>query len=322
MQKIKKQNIISLNKDQVFLDEVWKNYLRVKSGNLSTTGQGDKEQKVKDGVWRVSGYSSSGPDHHITEKPFDKHHSNAIGRYKISEGKDDKGHFIQYYDKFDQGTGSGTITTSIYDFVGGVINARKPFEIYDRIYYNPQTMERTYKEDFKEGGYILEEFEEGGGDKKKSPSDAYKKNLIDLLERDGVLPLDLVYGNKELGIPKMGTLEGLKNIPEIKDYFFDPSGDMMNSYIEQRGNPEEREAATKAKRENYLSNVARTEEEEQAYQEQKSEKQSIADAEAREEECNDPASECYKARMRKQLQVSRDYDDSGTICKRFRFYDR
>jgi hypothetical protein len=154
--KDKDAKYISLNKDNVFLDEVWKNYLRVKSGNLSRTSQGDKEQKVKDGVWRVSGYSSGGPDHHITEKPFDKHHSNAIGRYKISEGKDDKGHFIQYYDKFDQGTGSGNIVTSIYDFVEGVTNARKPFEIYDRVYYNPQTMERTYKEDFKEGGSIEE----------------------------------------------------------------------------------------------------------------------------------------------------------------------
>ena len=189
--KDKDAKYISLNKDQVFLDEVWKNYLRVKSGNLSTTSQGDKEQKVKDGVWRVSGYSSGGPDHHITEKPSDKHHSNAIGRYKISEGKDDKGHFIQYYDKFDQGTGSGNIATSIYDFVEGVTNARKPFEIYDRIYYNPKTMERTYKENFKNGGYIdveltdeeveqykaggyvLEELEEGGED----CPDGYVKDL-------------------------------------------------------------------------------------------------------------------------------------------------
>ncbi len=169
--KDKDAKYISLNKDQVFLDEVWKNYLRVKSGNLSTTSQGDKEQKVKDGVWRVSGYSSGGPDHHITEKPFDKHHSNAIGRYKISEGKDDKGHFIQYYDKFDQGTGSGDFGDSIYDFVEGVTNARKPFEIYDRIYYNPQTMERTYKEDFKEGGYILEEMHEGGSPHKHPHED-------------------------------------------------------------------------------------------------------------------------------------------------------
>ena len=162
--KDKDAKYISINKDQVFLDEVWKNYLRVKSGNLSTTSQGDKEQKVKDGVWRVSGYSSGGPDHHRTKKQGNAHHSNAIGRYKLSEGKDDKGHFIQYYDKFDQGTGSGDFGDSIYDFVEGVTDARKPFEIYDRIYYNPQTMERTYKEDFKEGGYILEELAGGGED--------------------------------------------------------------------------------------------------------------------------------------------------------------
>jgi len=171
--KNKNAKYISLNKDQVFLDEVWKNYLRVKSGNLSRSSQGDKEQKVKDGVWRVSGYSSGGPDHHITEKPADKHHSNAIGRYKISQGEDDKGHFIQYYDKFDQATGSGNILTSIYNFVEDVTDVRKPFEIYDRIYYNPRTMERTYKEDFKEGGYILEELAGGG----EACPDGYVKDL-------------------------------------------------------------------------------------------------------------------------------------------------
>ena len=150
--KDKNAKYISLNKDQVFLDEVWRNYLRVNSGNLSTTSQGDKEKKVKDGVWRVSGYSSGGRGHHRTKKQGNAHHSNAIGRYKISEGEDDKGHFIQYYDQFDQGTGSGGM--GIYDFIEDVTNVRKPFEIYDRIYYNPRTMKRTYKEDFKDGGYI------------------------------------------------------------------------------------------------------------------------------------------------------------------------
>mgnify|MGYP003142879718 CR=1 FL=1 len=166
---------------------------------------------------------------------------------------------------------------------------------------------------YANNGYIVEELSDGG--EPDPPSDAYIKNLIGILERDGVLPLDLVYGNKELGIPKMGTLEGLKNIPEIKDYFFDPYGNEKDSYIEQRGNPEERKAATQRKRDDYLYNVQRTEEEEQAYQEQKSEEQSIADAKAREAECNDPASECYKARVRKQLQASRDYDDSGQFIR-------
>ena len=167
-------------------------------------------------------------------------------------------------------------------------------------------------EEYRAGGYVVEEFNDGGDNGKKSK---YVKNVMSLLEKDGVLPLDLVYGNKELGIPKMGTLEGLKSIPEVKDYFFDPYGNERDSYIEQRGNPEERKAATQRKRDDYLYNVGRTEEEEQAYQEKKSEDQSIADAKAREEECNDPASECYKARVRKKLQASRDYDDSGQFVR-------
>ena len=147
--KDKSAKYISLNKDKVFLDEVWNNYLRVKSGNLSTTSQGDKEKKIKDGVWHVSGYSSGGKDHHRTKKQGNAHHSNAIGRYKLSEGKDDKGHFIQYYDVFDQGTAGGSLTAQFADFLDSQLNLRKPFEIYDRIYYDPETMERTYLEEMK-----------------------------------------------------------------------------------------------------------------------------------------------------------------------------
>ena len=159
-------------------------------------------------------------------------------------------------------------------------------------------------EEYRAGGYVVEEFNEGGDNGKKSK---YITNIMNLLEQDGVLPLDLVYGNEELGIPKMGTLEGLKSIPELKDYFFDPSGDMMNSYIEQRGNPEEREAATKAKRENYLSNVGRTEKEDTAFENKRMDKlyeEAEKKQQAREQEYT-------AADAQREYQRRRDYDDSG-----------
>ena len=168
---------------------------------------------------------------------------------------------------------------------------------------------------YRAGGYVLEELEEGGENDKNPPSSAYIKNVMGLLDKDGVHPLDLVYGNKELGIPKMGTLKGLSGIPELQDYFFDPYGDNMDTYIEQRGDPKEREAATKRKRENYLNNVQRTEAEDQAYEEKIRVEEEIASAKAYEEECKDPMSECYKRNAQRRYQASRDYDDSGQFVR-------
>jgi hypothetical protein len=165
------------------------------------------------------------------------------------------------------------------------------------------------------GAYVLEELKEGGDNGKKSNKDAYIKNVMGFLDTDGVNPLDLVYGNKELGIPKMGTLEGLSSIPELQDYFFDPYGDMMDTYIEQRGDPKEQEAATKRKRENYLNNVERTEEEDQAYEEKIRVEEAIAADKAYKEECKDPASDCFKRAAQRRYQASRDYDDSGQFIK-------
>ncbi len=52
-----------------------------------------------------------------------------MGNYKVSLGQDNKGSFISYYDNWNlEGSKEGEP-----GFLG------KPFEIYDRIYYNPET---------------------------------------------------------------------------------------------------------------------------------------------------------------------------------------
>ena len=52
-----------------------------------------------------------------------------MGQYTLSKGEDAHGHYISYYDRWDlDGSLEGR---------DGVIG--KPFEIYDRIYYDPQT---------------------------------------------------------------------------------------------------------------------------------------------------------------------------------------
>lgn len=125
--KDKNAEYISLNRDPSFVNEVLDNYKRVSSGKL------DKgESKLGDDSWQVSGYSSAGKDAHKTIKQGSEHHSNAIGRYILGKGKDEKGEYISYYDKFDQGTGSGINP-------GELLGLTKPFEIYDRIYVDPKT---------------------------------------------------------------------------------------------------------------------------------------------------------------------------------------
>ena len=121
--KDKNAKYISLNHDREFVNEVLDNYERVSSGKL------DKgiESKLNDNSWSVSGYSSAGKDAHKTKKQGSEHHSNAIGRYTLGKGKDKKGEYISYYDKFDQGTGDGLNP-------GEALGLTKPFEIYDRIY--------------------------------------------------------------------------------------------------------------------------------------------------------------------------------------------
>jgi hypothetical protein len=59
------------------------------------------------------------------------HGSGIMGQYTISKGVDERGHYISYYDRWDL---EGSIEGE-----GGLIG--KPYEIYDRIYYDPQTFE-------------------------------------------------------------------------------------------------------------------------------------------------------------------------------------
>lgn len=142
--KDKNAKYISLNHDREFVNEVLDNYERISSGKL------DKgESKIGDNSWQVSGYSSAGKDAHKTTKQGSEHHSNAIGRYILGKGKDEKGEYISYYDKFDQGTGLGINP-------GELVGLTKPFEIYDRIYL------KDVNREFKDGGSIPERYRNMG----------------------------------------------------------------------------------------------------------------------------------------------------------------
>ena len=58
--------------------------------------------------------------------------SGIMGDYKISFGEDEKGKYISYYDRWD-------LKGDPVEGVNGTFGA--PFEIYDRIYFDPKTFE-------------------------------------------------------------------------------------------------------------------------------------------------------------------------------------
>jgi hypothetical protein len=84
---------------------------------------------------------------------------NPLGDFKMSKGKDKKGHYISIYDEWDlnpfkqgEGASSNPAAASLKAFakmkgvdvsddleISKLFGAGKPFEIYDRIYYDPKT---------------------------------------------------------------------------------------------------------------------------------------------------------------------------------------
>jgi hypothetical protein len=56
-----------------------------------------------------------------------------MGNYVLSKGEDEHGHYISYWDKWDLG---GSV-----EGTSGIVG--RPYEIYDRIYYDPHTFDIT-----------------------------------------------------------------------------------------------------------------------------------------------------------------------------------
>ena len=100
---------------------------------------------------------------------------NALGDFTVDYGEDEKGHYIAIYDKwdlnpFEQGEGSsvnqfGSALLNAYNKLRGknpkatadtevseIFGAGKPFEIYERIYFDPKTQKII---DMKQGGSLV-----------------------------------------------------------------------------------------------------------------------------------------------------------------------
>lgn len=68
-------------------------------------------------------------------KYIPKDYAGLMGRYTVSKGKDEKGSYISYYDKWDLCPGGVFGKKEASEMVG----VGKPFEIYGRIYYDSKT---------------------------------------------------------------------------------------------------------------------------------------------------------------------------------------
>ena len=133
-------NYISIN-DPKFKQEVFDKYNDVFI--KKELGKGKLQaQKINDSTYSVSGYTPATRKQFEEAKKLGTHPvymkgkeyvSNAIGRYFISKGKDEKGDYISYYDTFDEGSGPDG------GGIGEMLKLTKPFEIYDRIYLDPKT---------------------------------------------------------------------------------------------------------------------------------------------------------------------------------------
>ncbi len=65
----------------------------------------------------------------LVEKVNEGTFAGGLGHYTIGKGEDDKGKYISVYDLWDINSEAGTELS--------------PFEVYDRIYYNPKTLKAT-----------------------------------------------------------------------------------------------------------------------------------------------------------------------------------
>lgn len=134
-------------KDDKFIGEVLENYDRV----FNRKELLKYEEEINPNTWVVNGYTRLTPDQvkkqiqsgrggELFYKKGKEHVSNAIGRYFLSKGKDDRGDYISYYDIFDRGSGKADSK--------GLLTA--PYEIYDRIYtkdYGDGKQKRMYYTD-------------------------------------------------------------------------------------------------------------------------------------------------------------------------------
>lgn len=97
---------------------------------LELTESGKDKMELRDNTHR---WDTKGKDSLARYIP--KGYGGIMGRYTVSKGEDEKGHYISYYDEWDLKLGGVFGDKEAHEMAG----VGKPFEIYGRIYYDPKT---------------------------------------------------------------------------------------------------------------------------------------------------------------------------------------
>ena len=107
-------------------------------------------------------FGAPAPDRLLKRSPY----GDVLGRFNINKGKDEKGSYVEYYDRWDVNPlsdksghgGKGTISEGFENIIQSALGIKPP-EVYGRVYYDPKT------------GRPLDKFtgpkEEGNGGKMK-----------------------------------------------------------------------------------------------------------------------------------------------------------
>lgn len=112
-----------------YVDKETSDKIKVKNNNLNPFDDINYREAIKDkGLQSVVD---------SFKRYWPKDNVGVMGRYTVSKGKDNRGDYLSYYDKWDLHPG-GILSKKEASEVAGV---GKPFEIYGRIYYDPKTGE-------------------------------------------------------------------------------------------------------------------------------------------------------------------------------------
>ncbi len=141
--------------EQYFEEKKWKEKLKYQSYQITNERPPSAVFEVRTDSMEKAGISPENPV--LWERIFD----NALGDFKISEGVDERWHYLSIYDRrdlnpFSMGKGSSTngygdrllekVKSTVWygdtnadSEISSLFWAGCPFEIYDRMYYDPAT---------------------------------------------------------------------------------------------------------------------------------------------------------------------------------------
>ena len=89
-------------------------------------------KEIEDPSLRNRRYRTPGSAFRSKDRSDDPHHrySDVLGTYTVDKGEDERGPYISYYDKYD-----------LKHLPARITNVGQPFDVYGRMYYDPETYE-------------------------------------------------------------------------------------------------------------------------------------------------------------------------------------